>query len=240
MSNQWFVTSSFSRLPSFQIRGSKVKVVRHGCSLGYILKGHSSIPTHNSVDFLFDTGWERKILGKETWFFFLREWKPWRLQRELFFVRDQIMLSPDLIPDRNDLKSLLRKSGVGVWGQSLVLMFYATRPQEIPPGTKPIHAGKNSWGINFFANACGACIRNRANTGKYCWGVIFCILAKFLREIISGRIHVAPVFAPARTQENIPGELFMYWFCARGYMGKSPAKTPLQLVSRQRRDYWHD
>ena len=34
----------------------------------------------------------------------------------------------------------------------------------IPPGTKPIHAGKKSWGINFWANTCGACIRTRANT----------------------------------------------------------------------------
>ena len=46
---------------------------------------------------------------------------------------------------------------------------------------------------------------------------MFRILAKFLREFISVRIHVAPVFAPARMQEKIPGELFMYWFRARGY-----------------------
>ena len=38
---------------------------------------------------------------------------------------------------------------------------------ELPPGTKPIHAGKNLRGINFCANACGACICFRANTGKY-------------------------------------------------------------------------
>ena len=31
-----------------------------------------------------------------------------------------------------------------------------------------------------------------------------------------GLFHVAPVFAPARIQENIPGELFMYCFRARG------------------------
>ena len=31
------------------------------------------------------------------------------------------------------------------------------------------------------------------------------------------QIHAAPVFAPARIQENILGELFMYWFRARGY-----------------------
>ena len=87
---------------------------------------------------------------------------------------------------------------------------------ELPPGTKPIHAGKTSWGINFCANTCGVCIGTRANTGKYFWGIIFRILAKFLREFIRVRIHVAPVFAPVRIQENIPGELFMYWFRARG------------------------
>ena len=35
------------------------------------------------------------------------------------------------------------------------------------PSTKAIHAGNKSWGINFCANTCGACIRTRANTGKY-------------------------------------------------------------------------
>ena len=38
---------------------------------------------------------------------------------------------------------------------------------SIPPGTKTNTCRKNSWGINFSANACGACIRTRANTGKY-------------------------------------------------------------------------
>ena len=32
------------------------------------------------------------------------------------------------------------------------------------------------------------------------------------------QIHAVPVFAPARIQENIPGELFMYRFRARGYV----------------------
>ena len=45
----------------------------------------------------------------------------------------------------------------------------------IPPGTKPIRRGKNSWGINFRANTCGACIRTRANTGKYLRGAIVLI-----------------------------------------------------------------
>ena len=36
-------------------------------------------------------------------------------------------------------------------------------------------------------------------------------------ELISVQIHAAHVFTPGRIQENIPGELFMYWFRARGY-----------------------
>ena len=51
-------------------------------------------------------------------------------------------------------------------GCSAILARYSDSA-GIPPGTKPIHAGKNSWGINFFSNTCGACIRTRANTGKY-------------------------------------------------------------------------
>ena len=37
-------------------------------------------------------------------------------------------------------------------------------------------------------------------------------------EFISEQIHAAHVFAPRRIQENTPGELFMYWFRARGYI----------------------
>ena len=33
-------------------------------------------------------------------------------------------------------------------------------------------------------------------------------------ELISVQIHAAHVFTPGRIQENIPGELFMYWFRA--------------------------
>ena len=87
----------------------------------------------------------------------------------------------------------------------------------IPPRHKTNTCRKKFSGNYFSREYMRACTRTRANTGKYFWGVIFCILAKFLREIISGRIHVAPVFAPARIQENTPGELFMYWFRARGY-----------------------
>ena len=38
---------------------------------------------------------------------------------------------------------------------------------------------------------------------------------------MSVQIHVALVFALARIQEKIPGELFMYWFRARGYLNVS-------------------
>ena len=79
-----------------------------------------------------------------------------------------------------------------------------------PPAQNQYMQEKFLRGIHFSANTCGACIRTRANTGKYFRGVIFCILAKFLREILSGRKHVARVFAPARIQENTPGELVMY------------------------------
>ena len=41
-------------------------------------------------------------------------------------------------------------------------------------------------------------------------------VSQILEDFISVRMHVAPVFAPARTQEKAPGELFVYWFCARG------------------------
>ena len=66
----------------------------------------------------------------------------------------------------------------------------------------PKYMQENSWGIHVCANACGACIRTRANAGKYFRGIISCMLAKFWREFIFVRIHVAPVFAPVRIQEK--------------------------------------
>ena len=59
----------------------------------------------------------------------------------------------------------------------------------------------------------------------------FRILAKFLREFISVRIDVALVFASARIQEDISGELFMCWFRARGYFLDNPCPliTGVQL-----------
>ena len=97
------------------------------------------------------------------------------------------------------------------------------------PNSTPRHktntCRKNSWGINFCANTCGACIRTPANTGKHFLRRYFpSILPN--RGIHSVRIHAAPVFAPARIQENIPGELFMYWFRARGYSARFLCMVP--------------
>ena len=63
----------------------------------------------------------------------------------------------------------------------------------LPPGTKPTHAGKNSWGIDFRADTCGACIRMSANTGKYFWGIIFEICIRTLAPALC--IDIVPVFA---------------------------------------------
>ena len=52
---------------------------------------------------------------------------------------------------------------------------------------------------------------------------------KILRELFFVRIHAGPV--RVRIQENIPGELFMYWFRARGYAGlANPVTLPLTAV----------
>ena len=99
----------------------------------------------------------------------------------------------------------------------------------IPPGTKPIHAAKTSWGINFCANTCGACIRTRANTGKYCRGIIFRILARFLRDFISVRIHVAPVFAPAK---KILVNYLCIGFVPGGILQKRDDKIKIQKLTK--------
>ena len=48
---------------------------------------------------------------------------------------------------------------------------------EVNPRHKTNTCRKNSWGVHFSANTCGACIRTHANTGNIFPGVIFCILA---------------------------------------------------------------
>ena len=52
---------------------------------------------------------------------------------------------------------------------------------------------KHSWGINFCANTCGACIRMSANAGKYFWGIIFEICIRTLPPALCN--DIAPVFA---------------------------------------------
>ena len=47
---------------------------------------------------------------------------------------------------------------------------------------------------------------------------------------MSVQIHAAPVSAPVRIQENIPGELFMYWFRARGYFPWGFACTRTKIL----------
>ena len=51
-------------------------------------------------------------------------------------------------------------------------------------------------------NACGACIRTRANTGKSFCGSVFHIFARFVEESMSVRTHTASVFTAGRLQEN--------------------------------------
>ena len=85
---------------------------------------------------------------------------------------------------------------------------------RVPPGTKPIHAGKFLGELIFLCDY----MRDLYSHSRECRKIFlrshFLHISQFLREIISGRTHVAPAFAPARIQENISGELFMYWFRA--------------------------
>ena len=85
--------------------------------------------------------------------------------------------------------------------------------------------------IQSCTNICGP-----ANTGKYFRGSIFetciCTFAPSrihapFGEFASVRRHVVHASAPGRMQENIPVELFMYWFHARGY------------VAEREKDYTH-
>ena len=77
--------------------------------------------------------------------------------------------------------------------------------------TKPIHAGKNILGNSFLREYMRGLYRHSREYRKIIWRDHF-------PHISEMRIHVAPVFAPARIQEKIPVfALFMYWFRARGY-----------------------
>ena len=75
---------------------------------------------------------------------------------------------------RKSAKELVKIANNQVWNNQVwelpIKVFHrhfftaATAISTLPPGTKPIHAGNISWGTNFCANACGACMRTRATT----------------------------------------------------------------------------
>ena len=117
--------------------------------------------------------------------------------------------------------------------------------RNVPPGTNPRHAGKVSWGINFLHEYMRGlyshsreyrniflrnCFRNMySHLRRYVFSPspplsvwiqfhtpLMPIHKNIFGELFSVRIHAAHAFAPGRIQENIPGELFMYWFRARG------------------------
>ena len=55
--------------------------------------------------------------------------------------------------------------------------------------------------------------------------------AKFLGEFMLVRIHAAPGVAPARIQDNIFEELYMYWFCGDFAEGLGLGNTHKSLTS---------
>ena len=73
------------------------------------------------------------------------------------------------------------------------------------------------------------------------YGYSGCILSSLMSihknifgELNSEQIHAAHVFARGRLQENIPGELFMYWFsCQRGFHFETLLLQPLRQDLRQ-------
>ena len=99
---------------------------------------------------------------------------------------------------------------------------------RLPPGTKPIHAGKKSWGINFCANTCGACIRTRANTGKCFRRGISRVFCQNLRGIHSVRIHAAPVFALREYRKIFLANYLCIGFVPGGNRCKNPSEKSVQ------------
>ena len=96
---------------------------------------------------------------------------------------------------------------------------FAITPRKYPPGTKPIHAGKYSWGTNFkFAPIHAGPVLALAQIQENILEEQFSSYFPYLGgEFMSVQMHAAPVFAPAQIQGDTPGELFMYWFRSRGY-----------------------
>ena len=71
---------------------------------------------------------------------------------------------------------------------------------------------KKAWNMGKRSAKCKKQSLERSTPAIFSGGGVGCIKfgpVKFLREIISGRIHVALVFDPPRIQENTPGELFI-------------------------------
>ena len=85
-----------------------------------------------------------------------------------------------------------------------------------PPVSKPIHAGKMIGELSMREYMRGLYLHSREHRKMYIEELLSEYFAKFLRELISVRMHAASAFTPRRIQEENPGELFMYWFSLPG------------------------
>ena len=73
--------------------------------------------------------------------------------------------------------------------------------KDYPPGTKPVHAGKDPWGQSLARIHAGP-VSALARIEESLFEEPFSAYLPNLGEFISVRMQAAPVFAPVRTQEN--------------------------------------
>ena len=69
---------------------------------------------------------------------------------------------------------------------------------------------KNYWGIHLCANTCRACIRTRANTGKYFREMIFRMFCQILGGNSLRCEHMPRLHSHLRKYRKIVGKLFIY------------------------------
>ena len=118
-----------------------------------------------------------------------------------------------------------------------VFFFFFSWTMVPPPGTKPIHAGNISGGINICANTCRACIRTRANTENTFEEIFSKHFAELLWEFIQNFWcqYIPRLYShPREYRKTFPGELFMYWFRARRIYPRSGF-----WVQEYTKNQWH-
>ena len=124
-------------------------------------------------------------------------------------------------PQKMHLETIVRRSLTTLFLMFEAIFCLARKPSvpKLPPGTKPIHSGKffGNWSLHECTRVCAL-----PRIQEDIWEEVFPeYFANLLGEFIWCK-NMPRLYSHRANTGNIPGELFMYLFRARGYYITAP------------------